>query len=194
MGGLILNAGSFLDFDLASPGTSDLLNVTIADGLTIDGGSVNLTDAGGLAAGTYTLIDYAGSLMGSGIETFLAQTPTGAAGFNYTLVDTGSTIDLNVSVAPQNNADFNNDGIIDAADYVIWRKFNPATGTGTQPTGDANGDTNIDQLDYDAWVQTFGNSNPGSGGGSQGVPEPSTLVSLLIAATFIRTRTRKFSR
>src|SRR5205823_5873681 len=38
-----LNSGS-LSFELAAPGTSDLLNVSASGGLTINGGSVSLTD------------------------------------------------------------------------------------------------------------------------------------------------------
>jgi hypothetical protein len=74
-----------------------------------------------------------------------------------------------------NDADFNNDGVIDAADYVVWAKFNPATGTGTQPTGDANGDGDIDGDDYSIWVQNFGDPAPGGGNGGA-VPEPGTLA------------------
>jgi fibronectin-binding autotransporter adhesin len=183
VGGLTLSAGSFLDFDLAAPGTSDLINVTNVDGLTINGvGSVNLTNAGGLAAGSYTLIDYAGVLQGGDIASFLSQTPTGPAGFNYSLVDTGSTIDLSVAAIAGDDADFNNDGIVDAADYVLWRKFANTMGTGTQPTGDANGDTNVDGLDYDIWRQQFGEaSGAGSDAGGQ-VPEPATAVMLSFAA------------
>jgi hypothetical protein len=74
--------------------------------------------------------------------------------------------------------DFNNDGRIDAADYVVWRKTD-----GTQ-TG------------YDAWRSRFGSSQ-GQGSGSAGyalgasakalsteVPEPAT-ASLMIFATAI---------
>ena len=46
-----------------NPGSSDRINVTLANGLTLTGGTVNLTDAGGLGAGTYRLIDYSGTLI-----------------------------------------------------------------------------------------------------------------------------------
>jgi hypothetical protein len=189
VGALTLSAGSILDFELGAPGTSDLLNVTLTDGLTIDGGTLNLFDGGGLAAGNYTLIDYAGSLMGSGVVGFLSQIPTGPAGFVYALVDTGSTIDL--SVLPSvNAADFNGDGPVDAADYTVWRKFNPTTGTGTQGTGDANGDTNVDDADYDIWVETYGDPPPPPGSGA--VPEPATIVLLALMAPFFAMR--RFAR
>jgi autotransporter-associated beta strand protein len=192
---LTLNSGSILDFELGAPGTSDLLNVTLSDGLTINGGTLNLFDAGGLASGTYTLIGYAGSLLGSGVGTFLSQIPNGPAGFNYALDNTGSTIDLIVSSIITNTADFNGDGIIDAADYVLWRKYDGTTGTGTQQTGDANGDTNVDSLDYDIWVATFGDTVPGSGAGGGGaVPEPGATVLLALAAPIFAWRRRGLRR
>ena len=70
--------------------------------------------------------------------------------------------------------DYNQNGVVDAADYVLWRA--------------ANG-----QFDYDLWRQNFGRAsqlivNVGSGAGSSGslqsadVPEPH-LAQLLLAAT-----------
>lgn len=92
------------------------------------------------------------------------------------------------AVAPSNTADFNGDGEIDAADYVIWRKHNGAIGSGTQSTGDANGDTNVDSLDYAEWSKNFGSSPAGSGGGA--VPEPSTVMLLLLGISAFSPRRR----
>jgi hypothetical protein len=60
------------------------------------------------------------------------------------------------------NADFNRDGIVDAADLVVWLKTNGMTvAAGTY--GDANNDTQVDNLDYSIWQEQFGTS-PGGGG------------------------------
>jgi hypothetical protein len=58
---------------------------------------------------------------------------------------------------PIPNADFTNDGTVDAADYVIWRKNN---GTDTPPgtLGDADGDGHVDDADYQIWRAQFGTS------------------------------------
>jgi hypothetical protein len=97
----------------------------------------------------------------------------------FTLIDNikVSTID----VSPAANADFNGNGIVDAADYVVWRDHFPTTGSGTQPTGDANGDTNVDQTDYDLWRASFG-ANLSLGGASGAVPEPGSGTLCLLAA------------
>ena len=84
MGGLTLNAGSVLDFELGPGGAQDLLGISGL--LTLNGGSLHLTDTGGMGAGTYPLIFY-GSRSGN---VSALGTPTGPAGYNYSLFDTGS--------------------------------------------------------------------------------------------------------
>ena len=124
VGSLILNTGSILDFELGAPGspgvTSDLIRVLDSSGLTLNGGSVVLTDAVGLTAGTYTLIDYAGTLGGNVANL---GTPTGPAGFTYALSNNTSntSIDLQVTAVGL-QGDYNSDAKVDAADYVLWRK------------------------------------------------------------------------
>ncbi len=64
--------------------------------------------------------------------------------------------------------DFNHDGTVDAADYIVWRK------TG----GSSN--------DYNTWCANFGRTFFAAGGTGAGVntnvPEPTTLVLLMLAA------------
>ncbi|MEX0613719.1 MAG: PEP-CTERM sorting domain-containing protein [Pirellulales bacterium] len=80
--------------------------------------------------------------------------------------------------------DFNQDGAVDAADYVVWRK-----GLGTTYTQD----------DYNIWQANFG-ATLGSGRGDTGsiepmipaVPEPSSLLLLLLAATFVYVKKRPY--
>jgi hypothetical protein len=72
-----------------------------------------------------------------------------------------------ITAAPS-DADYNDDGTIDAADYVAWRKLSGLFG------GDPAG--------YDAWREAFGEASPGGGGsnGSIGVPEPGAMLLMLI--------------
>ena len=81
--------------------------------------------------------------------------------------------------------DYNHNGIVDAADYTVWRdtvgqSVYPGTGA------DGDGDGMVDQGDYAVWTSHFGLSGPGAGSGAAAaVPEPSTwLLSLLAAASF----------
>jgi hypothetical protein len=164
VGSITLAAGSILDFELGTilgVDTSDLLNVTTTNGLTINGGTLNLTNAAGMTGGFYTLIDYAGTLNGSFGNLALGTVP---AGFTYSLFnDTVSkTIQLEVT-AP---GDFNHDGTVDGADYVVWRK-----GLNTKYT----------PADYDSWRGHFGQTYmPGSGTELSAVPEPGAWVLFLV--------------
>jgi fibronectin-binding autotransporter adhesin len=171
VGSLTLAAGSILDFELDTllgVDMSDLINVTTAGGLAINGGTLNLTSGGTMTAGTYMLIDYSNALVGSLGDMALGSTPSG---FTYNLVHNTSntSIDLVVGIP----GDHNNDGTVDAADYVVWRK-----NIGTQQA-------------YDAWRSNFGRTASGSGM-STGVPEPATglLLSMGIVALFSRLASR----
>jgi autotransporter-associated beta strand protein len=119
VGSLTLGAGSILDFELdtvAGMTMSDLINVTKTKGLTISGGTLNLTNVGDMRTGTYTLIDYVGTLGGSVSNLTLGALPQG---FKYDLVNNtfSTSIDLVVMTA-----DFSGDDSTEAADYVLRRK------------------------------------------------------------------------
>ena len=177
-GGLTLNTGSILNIELDTVlgvDVSDKVDVTSFNGLTINGGTVNLTNLGGMTSGSYPILAYSGTLLGSMSNLAFGTQP---AGFTYQFVDTGSSINVQV-IAPGVPGDYNGDGSVNAADYVIWRK-DPASHGG--PGG------------YDIWRQNF-NNPPGSGSGSDtlgggAVPEPSTLVLLLLSMTAFATRRR----
>jgi T5SS/PEP-CTERM-associated repeat protein len=78
-------------------------------------------------------------------------------------------------------ADYNRNGIVDAADYVLWR--NSVGQTGTSLAADGNGDGVVDANDFNLWRSEFGQSaGAGAGVGSEAdVPEPSTLATSFLA-------------
>jgi hypothetical protein len=72
--------------------------------------------------------------------------------------------------------DYNGNGVVDAADYVVWRNTLNAMGINQPADGDRN--RVVNQLDYDFWSAKFGQTS-GSGAGIAGhsaVPEPASLV------------------
>jgi hypothetical protein len=84
--------------------------------------------------------------------------------------ETDADISINAGetgVAPPLQGDFNGDGAVNAADYVVWRK---------------NNDT---ELKYNEWRQHFGEPGAGAGGGVgagfQAVPEPTSLLLAIVA-------------
>jgi hypothetical protein len=87
------------------------------------------------------------------------------------------------------DGDYNNDGAVDAGDYVVWRK---SIGQPTLPNRGPGISDPVGDADYNFWVTQFGNTAPGSGGGFlAAVPEPGSWILTmlaLIAAGRIRRR------
>lgn len=87
-------------------------------------------------------------------------------------------------VATPANGDYNHNGVVDAADYIVWRNT-----LGLSSPLDADGNTNgmIDPGDYDVWKSKFGTviSGAGSAIGAVAVPEPSAAFLLAIGGVFV---------
>jgi N-acyl-D-amino-acid deacylase len=85
-----------------------------------------------------------------------------------------------IALVPELPGDFNRDGIVDAADYVVWRK---AYGISMNLPNETLSLGIVDQADYDVWSSNLGTSL-GSGSGaalSAKVPEPSALLLVAIS-------------
>jgi hypothetical protein len=83
--------------------------------------------------------------------------------------------------------DYNKNGTVDAADYLVWRSSYGSAGSNLPADGFPDGF--IDEYDYDVWRERFGRTS-GSGSGmsaSSAVPEPGafTLVAIIIASAGI---------
>ena len=76
--------------------------------------------------------------------------------------------------------DYNGNGVVDGADYVVWRKYN------TLP------------LDFNIWRANFGTTNDGGASaglaGTSTVAEPSTLAPTCTFAVFVWLRNRRGDR
>ena len=80
--------------------------------------------------------------------------------------------------------DFNLNGTVDAADYVLWRRSVGQTGTGL--VADGNGDGRVDQDDYILWRANFGRAADGlSGASGLAVPEPGSAALVLFASRLL---------
>jgi hypothetical protein len=100
-------------------------------------------------------------------------------------------------VGPAVNADFDRDGQVDGADFLLWQRqlgSTVAAGTGA----DGNGDATVDGLDLGIWEGAFGSATIAEASSSAAVPEPSSLLSalggLLLLGCCIVRRRRLFHR
>jgi hypothetical protein len=74
--------------------------------------------------------------------------------------------------------DYNANGAVDAADYIVWRKTNGQNGVGL--AADGNADNTISAADLDAWKARFGATIAGGFTAGPIVPEPTNLIALLV--------------
>jgi T5SS/PEP-CTERM-associated repeat protein len=146
------------------------------------GGGIRAALADGFvpsAGDSFQLITSHGGISG---DLTLGEMPALPAGLRWDL-DVGATqVVLNVVSAPP--GDYNADGAVDAADYVVWRKY--AGQSGSNLAADGNRDGTVDSSDHDFWRSRFGLAGDvaGTGAGLQlatSVPEPATYFGLGLA-------------
>ncbi len=87
--------------------------------------------------------------------------------------------------------DYNGNGTVDAADYVLWRDtLNQNVTAGTGADGDASG--TVDGADYDFWRARFGNI--AGAGAAAAVPEPGIFALVFAALTIGLSGRRRSAR
>jgi hypothetical protein len=86
--------------------------------------------------------------------------------------------------------DYNNNGSVDAGDYVVWRKGGTLANEVDMPG-------TVNAQDYTEWRARFGNpAGAGSGGVLSGgaVPEPASAWLLVLSAFMLQLRTARLRR
>jgi hypothetical protein len=95
------------------------------------------------------------------------------------------------------DGDYNGNGIVDAADYVIWRKQQGTAGPQADSTGpglDGVPDGIVNEHDYSFWAAHYGaGGGSAAAGGLLAVPEPGT-VWLLVGSALLMLRQFRSSR
>jgi hypothetical protein len=142
---------------------------------------------------TFT-VNYTQRALGQGPLTYQ---PTGSAqafgtsasnanfivGYNTTgAVDPGRF----VSLVPFVLGDYNQNGVVDAADYTVWRDTLFQNGPGL--AADGNQDRVVNQLDYQIWIDHFPKLSGAAAVNT--VPEPATLSLLLAGILMMCSRRR----
>ena len=176
-GDFTLGAAATLQIELDGPSSSDLLLVNDDADLA---GLLEVVLAGGYqpAEGAQFLVMIADNITGSGL------TLAGANAANFEVDAIGGTLIL-TSLFTGLGGDYNEDGVVDAADYTVWADSMGQASAGLAADGDGNGV--IEQADYDLWKTHFGNTTA-SGSEADHVPEPTTLLLALLAMTAVPLR------
>jgi beta-glucanase (GH16 family) len=86
------------------------------------------------------------------------------------------------------SGDYNNDGLIDAADAVVWRKTMGQNGIDLDADGSGNGTVGLE--DYEVWTRNFADSSlPASASiAVLHVPEPGAAMSMAIGLMLVCAR------
>jgi len=87
----------------------------------------------------------------------------------------------------QDPGDIDGSGLVGGNDFLAWQRGFGLLSGATITVGDANGDGLVDGNDLTVWENNFGNGGSGLAAvGAASVPEPSSLVLLLIGLVSVR--------
>ena len=189
--GVPQNLGLFdVDFDQNDPDTGIINGAgTLGDFFSNAADPNTLFTEGATVSATFGntkynwTISYNGVINWSNADTgAIASVTAGSVGVDRDVV----LIGLSSETIATDDADFNNDGTVDGADFLVWQR---GFGTGTNNgTGDANGSGGVDAADLAIWKTQFGAAPPAVGAVGA-VPEPAAaLLAGLAGLAFVAAR------
>jgi T5SS/PEP-CTERM-associated repeat protein len=175
-------AGAAFSVQLASDDPADGYGRAHSDGSATLAGALSVALAGGFsptAGDTFTVLTSLAGVSG----TFGSQTlPALAAGLNWDVDYLANSVVLRVI---GREGDYNQNGIVDGADYVVYRNTLGQSGAGLAADGNLN--NQIDIGDYNVWRAHFGQAavTGSSVGATTAVPEGGTIALLAIAVVLV---------
>ena len=177
---LVLSDRSSVFIDIAGDQQGEFDVVTVDGDATLDGVlNVSLSNDFMLAPGQQFTVLTAAEITDNGLAL------GGTATNEFSLIIGSTSVILRAIDLP---GDYNADGVVDAADYTIWRD-NLGAAAGTL-VNDPNPGV-IGPAQYATWEANFGNISTTSSQSNTPVPEPSTSVLLTLFAPIIIRRCRQ---
>jgi hypothetical protein len=151
--------------------------------LTVSGGQITNIQSITIASNTTNhtasgvTMDAAGNVYTTNNSSELMQVFSPGGSFTATTTGTvaGGTTGFNLAplVVGGVTGDYNGNGVVDMADYVLWRNGGPLQNDATP---------GVQATDYDVWRSNFGNhAGSGSLAGGAAVPEPGCLALVLVS-------------
>ncbi|MDC0935674.1 hypothetical protein OAS39_05265, partial [Pirellulales bacterium] len=190
-----------------APGTSTG-KLTVAGDYTHQLGATLSIELGGVVAGTsHDVFDVSGSmsLTGGTLEVLLVDAFNPSPGDSFDILEFASLagaftslilpveVDWNTSnllttgALSVADADFDQDGDVDGADFLAGQRGFGTAGGATLADGDANGDGNVDGLDLAIWENTY-RASTGALSATASVPEPGCSILAVFALLGFRRR------
>lgn len=178
-----LQTGSVLDIELGGTAAgTDHDRLTVTGDITLDGDlAISLIDSFAPSVSDIFIVVSADTLTGAFDNVASGgrlETLGGEGSFLVSVNETFDLVFLSSFLPLRLIGDYNADGVVDTADYTVWRDSFGATGTGLAADGDASGA--IDENDYALWKANFGATLP-----PQSLFVPETATSWLALATLI---------
>ncbi|TWU00540.1 hypothetical protein Pla108_14920 [Botrimarina colliarenosi] len=153
-------------FEITIGGVNTVDSLIVTGAALLDGQyGVTLTDGFVPSDGDVFAILLAGGGVGGEFSGVSAPLPTLPAGLDWAIDYTANEVLLSVfATGDPLDGDYNGDGVVNAADYTVWRD-NEGSTTETAADGDGNG--TVGPEDYDLWAANYGATTM-----SVAVPEP----------------------
>jgi hypothetical protein len=126
-----------------------------------------------------------GALGGNNFALGVSDVNTTTAKYPSLLFTVFDNLTVTSITPPGVNGDYNGNGTVDMADYVLWKNGGPLQNDSTP---------GVDAGDYAVWKAAFGNhAGSGSSLGGASVPEPASMILLTMTVAFagMRRRTRQ---
>jgi hypothetical protein len=184
-GNYVQNATGTLAVELGGTAANAFDKLSVGGLAQLNNGTLNVSLINGFVPAptdTFQILFATGNLFNT---TRFGNTPgniltTAAGTFNvtYTYGANGNVTLSNFIGVAGLPGDYNDNDVVDAADYVVWRD---RVGTANAMPNDPIGGT-IGAAHYNQWKANFGKSSPGSGSTLEGiaVPEPTCAALLLM--------------